>query len=102
MTTVVADNPDEERYELHQDGELAAFTEYQLGEGFIAFVHTETQPAFEGHGVAQVLVRETLDDVRRRGLAVMPFCPYVRGFIEKNPEYVDLVPEGERARFDLD
>ncbi len=105
MTTptasVVADNPDESRYELHEDDELAAFTKYQLGEGFIAFVHTETQPAFAGRGMAKVLVTQTLDDVRRRGLAVLPFCPYVRAFIEKNPDYLDLVPESERARFNL-
>lgn len=97
----VRDNPTEHRYEIHVDGALAGFTVYESGDTFLAFVHTEVDDAYAGQGLAKVLVTETLDDVRKRGLAVLPFCPYVRAFIGKNPEYVDLVPESERARFGL-
>lgn len=98
---VVRDNPVEHRYEISVDGNLAGFTVYEAGDSFLAFVHTEVADAYEGQGLAKVLVTQTLDDVRRRELAVLPFCPYVRGFIAKNPGYVDLVPESERARFGL-
>jgi predicted GNAT family acetyltransferase len=97
----VRDNPSEHRYEIHVDGALAGFTVYEPGESFLAFVHTEIDDAYAGQGLAKVLVTETLDDVRKRELAVLPFCPYVRSFISKNPEYVDLVPESERAKFGL-
>jgi hypothetical protein len=43
-----------------------------------------------------------LDDVRKRGLAALPFCPYVRRFIERHPQNLDLVPEEQRERFGLD
>ncbi|GGO89781.1 N-acetyltransferase [Nocardioides phosphati] len=99
--TVVRENPAEHRYEIHADGALAGFTVYEPGDGLLAFVHTEIDDAYAGQGLAKVLIRETLDDVRKRGLAVLPFCPFVRGFIAKNGDYLDLVPEGERARFDL-
>ena len=57
----------------------------------ITFVHTETESEFQGHGVASTLVREALDDVRARGLRVVPQCPYVRSFIDDHPEYQDLL-----------
>ena len=101
MTTSVRDNPDESRYEIHEDGQLAAFTEYVLHESVIDLVHTETLDGFSGRGLAAELVRETLDDIRGRGLQLRPFCPYVRSFLGKHPEYVDLVPEAERSRFQL-
>jgi predicted GNAT family acetyltransferase len=100
-TVSVRDNADEARYEIHVDGALAGFTQYQPGEGLLAFVHTEIDPAYAGQGLAKILIGQTLDDVRSRGLAVLPFCPFVRGFIQKNPAYADLVPAEERARFDI-
>ncbi|TCJ28620.1 GNAT family N-acetyltransferase [Nocardioides jejuensis] len=98
---VVRDNPAEHRYEIHVDGSLAGFTVYEPHEGLLAFVHTEIDEAYAGQGLAKILIRETLDDVRARGLVLLPFCPFVRGFIQKNRDYVDLVPEDQRARFDL-
>lgn len=102
MTIVVRDHPDKNRYEVYAGDDLAGFTQYRLKPGEIAFVHTETDPAFAGRGLAKQLVREALDDVRKRGLAVLPFCPYVKSFISRNQEYVDLVPEEQRARFGLE
>jgi predicted GNAT family acetyltransferase len=101
MSTTVRDNPEAERFEISVDGKLAGFSEYRLARDRIAFTHTEVADEFEGQGLARVLVTHALDDVRGRGLGVLPFCPYVRRFISKNPEYLDLVPEGDRARFDL-
>lgn len=102
MTAVVRDNPDASRYEIYADDELAGFTDYRLSPGRIAFTHTEIEPAFEGRGLARRLVVAELDDARRRGLAVLPFCPYVRTIILRNQDdYLDLVPASQRARFKL-
>ena len=102
MTTTVRDNPELERYEIHVDGRRAGFSEYKLRGGRIAFTHTEIADELSGRGLARRLVADELADVRRRGLAVLPFCPYVRKVIAESPkEYVDLVPAKDRARFDL-
>lgn len=101
MNVTVRDNPEESRYEIRDGEALAGFTEYKLNPGQIAFVHTETDPAFSGRGLAKQLVAGALDDVRSRDLAVLPFCPYVRRFISQHPDYVDLVPEDQRALFNL-
>lgn len=98
----VRDNPAEHRYEIYDGEQLAGFSEYKLTKNKIAFTHTEVDPAFSGRGLARVLVTEELDDARRRGLAVLPFCPYVREVIASNPEqYLDLVPLRDRKRFKL-
>ncbi len=102
MSETVTDHVAEHRYELAVDGEVAAVVEYTLRPGVIALNHTETRPDFEGQGVAGRLVRAVLADVRARGLAVLPFCPYVNETIRRHPEeYLDLVPVDQRARFDL-
>ncbi|MFD5436489.1 GNAT family N-acetyltransferase [Kitasatospora sp. NPDC127067] len=48
-----------------------------------------------------MLARGALDDARARGLHVLPYCPFIRGWIRKHPEYADLVPEASRARLGL-
>ena len=83
----------EHRYEAYVGDDLAGFAQYELrGEDRIVFTHTEVDDAFEGHGVGSVLVREALDDVRRDGRrSVVPLCPFVKEWIERHPEYADLV-----------
>ena len=56
---------------------------------------------FEGRGLGSQLVRSALADARRDGLAVLPFCPFVRSYIASHTEELDLVPENMRATFDL-
>jgi uncharacterized protein len=101
MELELADNPDRKRYEARSGSDVVASTYYRLGDGAVEFTHTETVPEAEGKGIASRLVRYALDDVRGRGLAVLPYCPYVRGWIGRHPEYVDLVPAERRDDFEL-
>ena len=98
----VKDNPNANRYEVSVDGELAGFAEYRLrGDEGIDFTHTEVFERFSGQGLAQQLAAAALDSARERGLAVRPYCAFIKKYIQKNPEYVDLVPAEARAEFDL-
>ena len=91
MATEVRDNPAEHRYEIHVDGTLAGFSAYRRRPGAVVFTHTEIDPSYEGKGLGSVLARRALDDVRARGLGVMPLCPFINGYIQRHPEYADLV-----------
>jgi predicted GNAT family acetyltransferase len=80
------------RYEAMLDGELAGFMTYRLAEGTIELVHTEIDDAFEGHGVGSALARDVLDEIRRDGTRrVIASCPFVAEWIDRHPDYADLV-----------
>lgn len=92
MTTTVTDAPQDRRYRVLVDGELAGFTAYVRHRGAVIFTHTEIFPAFEGRGLGSTLVRRALDDVRASGQKVVAKCPFVKSFIDTHAdEYGDLV-----------
>ncbi|MGP3949813.1 GNAT family N-acetyltransferase [Streptomyces sp. 7N604] len=101
MEPQVLNNAEESRFEVHADGELAGFSEYHRSGDEVEFTHTEIDSRFEGRGLGGKLVRAALDSAREQGLAVLPHCPFVRGWIGKHPDYADLVPEAQRPRFGL-
>ena len=74
--------------------ELAGFVDYHAQPGLITVLHTEVDPAFEGQGVGSRLVEGMLDDIRARGLRVLPICPFVRAYVRRHPEVRDLVAAG--------
>lgn len=84
------------RYELDA-GEAVAFAAYERREGRLVFTHTEVPEALSGRGIGSALARGALDDVRASGLRVVPLCPFIAAFIERHPDYRDLVadPAGE-------
>jgi predicted GNAT family acetyltransferase len=94
-----SNNPEQSRYEAHADEVLAGFAAYELkGDNVIVFTHTEVDDAFEGKGVAGALARFALDDVRADGARlVVPRCPFIRAWIEKHPDYQDLVAAGSAS-----
>ncbi|MDT0303444.1 GNAT family N-acetyltransferase [Streptomonospora wellingtoniae] len=101
MDIQVVDAPENKRYEARTGEAVAGFAAYRLADGLVVFTHTEVDSAYEGQGVGGVLVRGALDDVRRRGLGVLPLCPFVKSWIERHPDYADLVPrDGPAASAD--
>ena len=99
---VVTDNAEEHRYEITVDGTVAGFIDYHDRGERRALNHTEIDAAYEGHGLAATIVRAALDDIRASGKVVLPFCPYVRSYIDKHrDDYLDLVPVADREKFQL-
>lgn len=101
MGVAVKDNPEEHRFEISIDGELAGFTVYREKPGLRAFIHTEVDPEYEGQGLGGQLITAALDGARGAGDDVLPFCPFVNHFIATHDEYLDLVPADMRERFGL-
>ena len=98
---VVVDAPAASRFEVLVDGRVAGFAEYRRTSSSVSFTHTVVDPEFEGRGLGSVLARGALDASREAGLAVLPFCPFIRGYIQRHPAYLDLVPGDRRAEFAL-
>lgn len=83
--------PAQGRFEVLVDGELAGFADHHDVDGVRVIPHTEVDPAFGGQGVGSALVRGILDATREAGLRVDPRCSFVASWIDKHPEYQDLL-----------
>lgn len=77
------------RYEAEIAGHLAV-TEYVVEGGRMVFTHTLVPPELRGQGIAEKLVRAALEDARLQGRRVVPQCPYVARFLQRNPEFQSL------------
>jgi predicted GNAT family acetyltransferase len=91
MDITVTDVPQAGRYEARAGDRVLGQANYQRQGDRVVFTHTEVDPDAEGSGVGGTLVRGALDDVRAHGLRVVPHCSFVRGYIERHPDYADLV-----------
>jgi predicted GNAT family acetyltransferase/glutaredoxin len=92
--TEVVDAPEASRYELRLGGHLIGLAAYRRRNGRIAFTHTEVDESCEGRGFGSRLAAAALEDARRAGIEVVPLCPFIAHYIERHPEYEQLVASG--------
>ena len=90
MNTNVVDNKAKKRFEMEVPGGHA-IADYRIDGGTIVFTHTEVPGELRGQGYGEKLARGALDLVKQGSLKVVPQCPFIRKFIDKNAEYKGLV-----------
>lgn len=90
MNSSVVDNQEKRRFEMEVTGGHA-IADYRVEGGTIVMTHTEVPGELRGQGLGEKLARGALDIIRTRSLKVVPRCPFIRSFIEKHPEYGDLL-----------
>ncbi len=83
-------NPTAGRFEATVDGHQSV-CEFELAAGRMIFTHTMVPGELRGRGIAELLVRAALAEARRAGHRVVPRCSYVAKFIERHPDYQDLL-----------
>lgn len=96
----IVDNPERRRFEARDGRRLAGWADYDETAELIVFTHTNVDPEWEGQGVGSTLVRTVLDHTREQGMKVLPLCPFVKSWIDRHPDYADLVfhpADGEGA-----
>ena len=98
MQVEVRDNPELGRYEALANGNVAGFAEYRIHGERMTMPHTEVDPRYEGEGIGGKLASFALDDARERGLAVVPLCPFIAGYIRRHQDYLDVVDPAMRGR----
>jgi predicted GNAT family acetyltransferase len=90
----VVDNAEKSQYELDVGGQMAVLGYNRKG-GTIFLTHTEVPAELEGQGIGSKIVKHVLDQARADGVKVAPWCPFVRAYIDRHPEYQELVAQGE-------
>jgi predicted GNAT family acetyltransferase len=92
MTTEVVQDASMNRFDLLVDGESAGRLDYQVRENTIVLTHTEVDPDRREEGLGGELVRGALNLIRAEtDYRVVPSCPYAADWIEKHPDYEDLL-----------
>jgi uncharacterized protein len=102
MGTTVVDVPEKGRFEVLVDGRVVGLASYHVEGGTMTLPHTEVDPAVGGRGIGTALVAGVLEAARERGLHVLPYCSFVRHYIQQHPESIDLVAEADRPHFGLE
>ncbi len=86
----VRNNEQESRFESGNGASLAV-AQYQRRGSTIYFTHTKVPESLEGQGIGNELAKTALDYARQQKLRVVPRCEFIASYIEKHPEYQDLV-----------
>lgn len=88
----VVRNDAQHRYEVWYGNSLAGFSEYrEYDDADTTFIHTEVDKEFGGKGLGSLLVREAVEDVIARGRTIVARCPFVKGWLDKHPEFDEHV-----------
>jgi uncharacterized protein len=91
MDLTVTDNLFEGRYEAQLDGQIVGVAEYELSDDLMILIHTNVEPTHQDQGIGGALARFIVNDARRRGLRVRPVCPFMGSWLDRHPDYADLV-----------
>ena len=101
METSVVDVPERGRFEIRVGDRVVGLASYHIENGTMTLPHTEINPSVGGRGLGTALIAGVLDAARERGLHVLPYCSFVRHYIQTHPETVDLVAPDDRPHFGL-
>ena len=86
----VTHNTEERRFELTLDGHLAVL-DYIMMDDIIIFTHTGVPPEIEGGDLGVKLVVTGLEYARQNKLGVRSKCWFMNKYLQRHPEYQDLV-----------
>lgn len=90
MSKFITDNHERHRYEMDIDGHIV-FADYRR-EGRVLYIpHVEAPPALQGTGAAGRFMEALMDNARVEKLKIVPICGYAAHWIQRHPEYHDLL-----------
>ncbi len=81
------------QFELVVEGYKAKIT-YELQRDRMSLLHTEVPPVLEGRGVGEAIVEKTLHYLEENKLKLVPWCPYVKVFLKRHPEWKRILAQG--------
>jgi predicted GNAT family acetyltransferase len=102
MDTKVVDVPEKGRFEVRLDDRVVGLASYHVDGTTMTLPHTEVDPGVGGRGIGTALVTGVLDAARERGLTVLPYCSFIRHYIQQHPDQMDLVAAEDRPHFGLE
>lgn len=89
----VQHEPAKNRFTYTTEGKTARIDYEMRGDDRIAFLHTETPPSLQGQGIASRMAEAVLNYAMDREFHVLPYCPFIRKYIQEHDQFKCLVPE---------
>lgn len=90
MSSPIVHDTAASRFSLQRDGHEAELT-YRLQGATLVIEHTVVPGPLGGQGIGGDLVKAALEHARAAGLKVVPACSYAAAYVQRHPEYADLV-----------
>lgn len=87
----ITNNKKEFRFEAILEDEKQATLSYRWLKGSMVLLHTVVPAGMRGTGVGSTLVKFVLDYVAEHHLKIIVYCPFVAQYIQRNPEYGELL-----------
>ena len=88
--TAVKQDTEREIFYTEVDG-IEAYVNYLIQDNTLNLVHTYTPPQLRGRGLASEVVKFAFEYAKQNNLKVIPTCSFIPVFVERNPQYNDLV-----------
>ncbi|MGH6655323.1 MAG: GNAT family N-acetyltransferase [Actinocrinis sp.] len=94
-TTTVVHDAEDRFYEIREDDKSAGLLAYERNADHVTLTHTVVQEEYRGKGLAGILIREALTDLRAEGVTVANRCSAVERFVHARPEFRDVIGESK-------
>ncbi len=94
---VLKDNTDRKQFELSVEG-FTARIEYMIMSNKIFLTHTEVPRELEGKGVGSKIVKLAFEEIEKRGLKLIPLCPFVAKYLTKHPEWKKILADDVKIK----
>ena len=92
-TESVVNNQEKHRFEVVNGSQVSKLVYEMRGEDMIDLVHTEVPEDLRDQGIGKSLVTAALEYARDNGLMAIPSCPFVASYVQRHPEWNDVVAE---------
>ncbi|TVQ21303.1 MAG: N-acetyltransferase [Spirochaetaceae bacterium] len=100
MEHQVIHDPERHRFLVHELGHEAYLSYYELPDKVLDLAETQTPNEIRGRGIATAMIRFALDYARQHGYRVVPGCPFVRTYIDRHPQFADLLADRPVPRWE--
>lgn len=77
-------------YVLDLPGGVSELTFSILSPSLVIADHTSVPDALRGQGIADRLAGAIASDARAKGFKIVPLCPFVNAWRQKNPDWADV------------
>ena len=87
----VEHDQEQQRFVIHFGSEDAELQYDRPGPKLMDLQHTFVPESARGHGAAEAMARAAFDFAREHKLRVVPSCPFIRHWLDTQPDLIELV-----------